>query len=201
MNRARGVVLTLAKVVASTRVRAVLSLGMVLGLGAAGTLAAWSDTATAQSGSFVVGSVDMKVNGADSYSFVSLGTTGMTPGAGKAAVLPISNTGSLAVTYDAKASSPGVLAPYLRVLVYSGGTATNTTATGTCSSSTVVGTTATPTTAGATIFAARPLAGKPATTAAVPDNLCVLVSLVNTTPFSMQSNSSVLTLSFAGTAA
>lgn len=201
MSRVHVTLRMLWMLLASTRIRAALSLGMVLGLGAVGTLASWSDTATATSGAFVVGSVDMKVNGADSYAFVTLGMTDMTPGASKAAMLPVSNTGSLAVTYVGKVSSPGVLAPYLRVSVRSGGSATNTSSTGTCSSTTVVGTTATPTTAGATIFSARALAGKPVASAAVPDNLCVLVSLVNTTPFSMENKSSVLTLAFTGTAA
>jgi predicted ribosomally synthesized peptide with SipW-like signal peptide len=186
---------------ASARVRAVLALGMVLGLGAFGTLAAWSDSATATSGPFVVGTVDMKVHGADSYGFVELGMTGMTPGASKAAMLSVSNTGSLAVTYEAKASSPGVLAPYLHVSVHLGGVATNTTTTGTCSSATVVGATVTPTVAGATIFSARPLAGTPAGGAAPADNLCVIVSLDNTTPAAMENKSSVLTLAFTGTAA
>ncbi|NKU63947.1 hypothetical protein GS891_12655 [Rhodococcus hoagii] len=38
-----------------SRTRAVASLGIVLGLGAIGTLAAWSDTATATSGVFSTG--------------------------------------------------------------------------------------------------------------------------------------------------
>jgi predicted ribosomally synthesized peptide with SipW-like signal peptide len=201
MNRMRAVLRKLWLVCASTRIRAVLALGIVLGLGAVGTLAAWSDTATATSGPFVVGTVDMKVHGADSYGFVELGMTGMTPGASKAAMLSVSNTGSLAVTYDAKASSPGVLAPYLRVSVHLGGVATNTTTTGTCSSATVIGTTVAPTSAGATIFSARPLAGMPAGGTAPADSLCVLVSLVNTTPAEMENKSSVLTLAFTGTVA
>ncbi|NKS62899.1 hypothetical protein GS493_09345 [Rhodococcus hoagii] len=39
------------RVLGGGRVRAALSLGIVLGLGSVGTLAAWSDTATATSGS------------------------------------------------------------------------------------------------------------------------------------------------------
>ncbi|NKW63306.1 hypothetical protein GS937_02055 [Rhodococcus hoagii] len=46
-----------------SRTRAVASLGIVLGLGAIGTLAAWSDTATATSGVFSTGSVSLTLNG------------------------------------------------------------------------------------------------------------------------------------------
>lgn len=202
MMQARVALRMLWKACASTKIRAILSLGMALGLGAVGTLAAWSDTASATSGAFVIGSVDMKVNGGDSYAFTTLGMTGMTPGSSKAAMLTVSNTGSLAVTYLAKASSPGILAPYLRVSVHAGGSATNTSTTGTCSSTTVVGTTVTPTTSpGATVFSARPLAGTPVGGSIATDSLCVLVSLVNTTPITMENKSSVLTLAFTGTAA
>lgn len=188
------------KACASTKFRAILSLGMTLGLGAAGTLAAWSDTASATSGTFTIGSVDMKVHGTDSYSFAELGMSGMTPGSSKAAMLAVTNTGSLAVTYLAKASSWGILAPYLRVSVHAGGSATNTSTTGSCSSATVIGSPTTPTTAGANIFTGRPLAGTSAGGTVATDNLCVMVSLVNTTPISMENKISVLTMDFTGTA-
>ncbi|MBY4129697.1 hypothetical protein HQO83_14965 [Rhodococcus fascians] len=45
----------------SARARAIMSIGIVLGLGAVGTLAAWSDTATATSGTFTTGRLDIKV--------------------------------------------------------------------------------------------------------------------------------------------
>lgn len=45
-----------------TRTRAVLSLGMVFGLGAVGTMAAWSDTATATTGMFSTSSVNVQMN-------------------------------------------------------------------------------------------------------------------------------------------
>lgn len=46
-----------------TRTRAVLSVGMVLGLGAVGTMATWTDSATATSGTFSVTSMKMVVDG------------------------------------------------------------------------------------------------------------------------------------------
>lgn len=45
------------------RTRAVLSLGMVLGLGAVGTMAAWSGSTTATSGMFSTGSIRLELNG------------------------------------------------------------------------------------------------------------------------------------------
>lgn len=56
-----------------TRTRAVLSLGMVLGLGAVGTMAAWTDQATATTGVFSTSSMQMKVDGKTStHEFAAL---------------------------------------------------------------------------------------------------------------------------------
>ncbi|WP_027503677.1 SipW-dependent-type signal peptide-containing protein, partial [Rhodococcus sp. UNC363MFTsu5.1] len=67
------------------------SLGIVLGLGAIGTLAAWSDTATATSGVFSTGSIDLQLNGQQgnpgAYAFATLTKTGMMPGNSVAATL------------------------------------------------------------------------------------------------------------------
>ncbi|MGW9569097.1 SipW-dependent-type signal peptide-containing protein [Prescottella equi] len=115
-----------------SRTRAVASLGIVLGLGAIGTLAAWSDSATATSGVFSTGSIDLKVNGADSYTFTSLAKTGMMPGDSVAAVLPVKNAGATSLTYTMKATSTtALLAPQLKVTILAGGsTADSKTCTG-----------------------------------------------------------------------
>lgn len=68
----------------SGRARAIMSVGIVLGLGAVGTLAAWTDNATATSGVFSTGSIEMKLNGdpgdPTAYGFTALTKTGMMPG-------------------------------------------------------------------------------------------------------------------------
>lgn len=108
-----------------TRTRAVLSLGIVLGLGAVGTLAAWSDTATATSGVFSTGSIKLKLADQDgpkaNYAFTTLTKADMMPGTTVAAVLPVSNTGSGDFKYTMGAvATTSDLAPYLKVTVSTG---------------------------------------------------------------------------------
>lgn len=89
----------------SARARAFMSIGIVLGLGAVGTLAAWSDTATATSGTFTTGRLDIKVgdpavdNNPIAFS-TTLANPAIFPGDTVAAGLLVSNaTGSVANTY------------------------------------------------------------------------------------------------------
>lgn len=108
-----------------SRSRAIASLGIVLGLGAIGTLAAWSDTATATSGVFSTGSIDLQLNGSqgnpDAYGFATLTKTGMMPGTSVAATLPVQNTGSTPFNYTMVANATSsTLAPQLKVLVSTG---------------------------------------------------------------------------------
>lgn len=110
---------------AGGKVRAIASLGIVLGLGAIGTLAAWSDSATATSGVFSTGSIDLQLNGnqgnPSAYAFASLTKTGMLPGASVAATLPVQNTGTTSFNYTmAAAATSSTLAPYLKVIVSTG---------------------------------------------------------------------------------
>lgn len=92
-------------VLISARARAIMSIGIVLGLGAVGTLAAWSDTATATSGVFTTGRLDIKVgdpavdNNPTAFS-TTLANPAIFPGDTVAAGLLVSNaTGSVANTY------------------------------------------------------------------------------------------------------
>ena len=89
----------------SARARAIMSIGIVLGLGAVGTLAAWSDTATATSGVFTTGRLDIKVgdpaidNNPSEFT-TTLANPAIFPGDTVAAGLLVSNaTGSVANTY------------------------------------------------------------------------------------------------------
>ena len=47
----------------SRRTRALLSMGVVLGLGSVTTLAYWTDSATLTGGSFASGTIDLKLDG------------------------------------------------------------------------------------------------------------------------------------------
>ncbi|MFC9515175.1 SipW-dependent-type signal peptide-containing protein [Nocardiaceae bacterium NPDC056970] len=121
-------------VLTGSRTRAVASLGIVLGLGAIGTLAAWSDTATATSGVFSTGSVDLRLNGdpgnPTAYNFATLTKSNMMPGNSVAATLPVQNSGVAPFTYTmAAAAATSALAPALLVTV-STGTSNGTACTG-----------------------------------------------------------------------
>lgn len=201
------------RVAISARSRAVLTLGVVLGLGAVGTLAAWSDTATATSGAFSTGSVDIQLNNDQgnptAYAFATLNMPNllsspnksiMLPGNSVAATLPVQNKGSLAFGYTLAASATGVLlAPYLTVAVYTGATASNTAATGTCggTGSSQIGTGTTLSTSGSVplIAISRALG---ATTGA--ETLCFVVTLSSSAPTTVQSETATATFVFTATA-
>lgn len=91
-----------------TRTRAVLSLGMILGLGAVGTMAAWSDTATATTGMFSTSSIQMKVDGKrPTSSFTKLNKTSMLPGNSTAGDIKVENTGTIDYKWAVSASGSG----------------------------------------------------------------------------------------------
>ncbi|NKR24481.1 hypothetical protein GS479_03695 [Rhodococcus hoagii] len=91
-----------------TRTRAVLSLGMVFGLGAVGTLAAWSDSATATTGVFSTSSIQMKVDGQrPTATFAKLKKNSMIPGNSVAGDIRVQNTGTVDYKWAMSASGTG----------------------------------------------------------------------------------------------
>lgn len=102
------------------RARAILSLGVVLGLGSVGTLAYWTDSATLTGGSFTTGTLDLTLSGAHNFS-TEFAAQNMQPGDSKAAVVTVKNAGSIDFTYTATGSGIGALAPLLRFTVTAGG--------------------------------------------------------------------------------
>lgn len=91
-----------------TRTRAVLSLGMVFGLGAVGTLAAWSDSATATTGMFSTSSIQMAVDGQrPTATFAKLKKNSMMPGNSVAGDIKVQNTGTVDYTWAVSASGTG----------------------------------------------------------------------------------------------
>jgi predicted ribosomally synthesized peptide with SipW-like signal peptide len=186
----------------SIRIRALLSIGTVLGLGAVGTLAAWTDEATATA-NFSAGTLDLTLatapggTPADSIAVTSLNMTAMYPGVSRAATIEVSNTGTVPLTYlvastaaNGPGGSGGDLGGALTVSIYTGGTATNDGSTGTCNG-TLVGTANIPLT-GPLLPTARPLA--PAGT----ETLCLVVALPATAPSDLQGTSTAVTFSFTG---
>ncbi len=104
-----------------TRVRAVMSIGIVLGLGAVGTLAAWTDSATATSSMFSAGAILLHVNNKhETSTMTSLAMVAMKPGDSVAGMLPVENKGTVDFRYTATVttSADSVLAPNLKVSAY-----------------------------------------------------------------------------------
>lgn len=108
-----------------TRTRAVLSLGMVLGLGAVGTMAAWTDQATATTGVFSTSSMQMKVDGQGASTAVTqLAAGDLMPRSSTAAMIDVSNTGTVPFTFTATATAQGDAqwAQSLTLEAFAGGT-------------------------------------------------------------------------------
>jgi predicted ribosomally synthesized peptide with SipW-like signal peptide len=184
------------------QIRALLSIGTVLGLGAVGTLAAWTDEATATA-TFSAGTLDLKLaavpggTAADSIAVTSLNMTGMYPGVSRAAVVEVSNSGTVPLGYllagtavNGSGGLGGNLGSALTVSIYPGGAATNSGSTGSCSG-TANGAGNIPL-IGSLLSTSRPLA--PGTT----EVLCLLVALPATAATELQGTSTTATFRFTG---
>jgi len=92
------------------RILAVLSLGVVLGLGAVGTSAYWTDQATVTGGTITAGRLNLKVGNPavenDPPQFTTdFAMTNMIPGSSKDALLKVTNAGTTKLTYTVTASA------------------------------------------------------------------------------------------------
>jgi predicted ribosomally synthesized peptide with SipW-like signal peptide len=120
----------LLRALSSTRARALLTLGMVLGLGAMTTLAYWTDTATVTTGSFTSGTLNLKVDGNEgnptAYSLTTFTAANLVPGESVAGSFAVQNTGNVDFTYTATGTATGALAPSLRFTVKTGATSSTT---------------------------------------------------------------------------
>lgn len=179
----------------STRFRALLALGMVLGVGGVTTLAAWTSSATATSGNITTGSINLNLNTTTqpelttTLNFSQLGKTGMIPGDSNTAILKVNNVGAgatLPLKYTITSTSNGALTTFLRMTVSSNGTVANKCADGT---NVVSSLPLTLTSNQAVGTADRPLA------AGATENLCVSVQLP-ASPMPPKSSSSSIVLTF-----
>ncbi len=175
------------KRIKSTRVRALLSIGMVFGLGAVGTLAYWTDSATLAAGTFTSGTLDIKLNGSDGpvgtpATFTGgFTTTNMQPGDQKSAAVSVQNAGSIDLTYSATGVSSGTLGSLLTFTVVA--------------NSSVSGTGCT---AGTTTYndlslasAATVIAGPRTILAGQNESVCVIAKLPSTTTTGQNTTGSV----------
>ena len=173
------------------RVRALLAVGTVLGLGAVGTLAAWTDSSTAATGTFSTGTIDIRLgSGAtdpNPFAFTSFALANMGPGSTTTATLQVNNSGSLPFTYNVSGSATNSgagndqLGSALTLQIYAGssctGTALNSPAKLTFSS----------------LTAARPLA------AGANETLCFRATLPSDASTALQGSSTVGSFVFTAT--
>ncbi|MCW2750340.1 MAG: hypothetical protein JWR83_1450 [Aeromicrobium sp.] len=126
----------------SGRVRALLSLGIALGLGAAGTFAFWTDDVVISGSSFTAGTLDLQVNNADSYTTTTLAMSAMVPGNSSAQILTLKNNGTAPLKYTMTGGLTGTdaaaynTAAALRLTVTVAGTITGSGNSATCSAGT-----------------------------------------------------------------
>ncbi|WP_238773597.1 SipW-dependent-type signal peptide-containing protein [Prescottella equi] len=172
--------------------RAVLSLGIVLGLGSVGTLAAWSDSATATSNEFKTGKIDLKLGpepGVDSYTFSAFNGSGLMPGSTVQAPLDLRNAGDAPFKYTIKAKVTGsaTVAPQIALSVFGTSNCTGT----------ALGAIAAMSTTDQDLLATNNARGPVATSTA--DTICVRATAGDRLTKAMQSQSVSVVLTFAAT--
>jgi predicted ribosomally synthesized peptide with SipW-like signal peptide len=189
------------QVIRSARVRAILSLGIVLGFGVTATLAQWTDTANVTTGTFTAGSLDLQIDGNQgkpaAYAKTALAMPDMYPGASVAAMLAVQNKSSAAkLTYTMTGSATGTLGAALKLKIFTGGTAANANGVGTCDGTQVGSEISLSNTAGTAIISTErgPLAASTGV-----ENLCFRVELPAAAPDALQGQSSVATFVFTAT--
>lgn len=124
------------------RTRALLSTGMVLGIGAVATSAYWTEDVavtgtTVQSGALHIDLASNDKVKPEAYSWTGLALGNMAPSTSRAAVLPVTNNsqGPVTFSYRIQASATGALGAALQVTVRRGGTSDGTV----CSGGTLIG--------------------------------------------------------------
>lgn len=182
----------------SMQIKALLSMGMLAGLGAVSTLAAWTGTATATSAPITAATVSLGVGATaanDNSYTVPINGSNWYPGMSQALPVVVKNTSSLALPYSITGSvtenAGGGLGHALHVVVTAG------TVTGTPPKTSCTGT---------------PLVNKPALSAFPPpavrpsslapqasETLCVQYSLPETAAAALQGNSATVKLTFTAT--
>ncbi len=176
------------------RLRALLALGVVVGLGSVTTGAYWTDDATVSGITLTSGKLDLKVDGLDSVTgYTSLTITNMVPGNTVAAVLTISNAGDAPFAYTATSSATNVdgknLAGALTVKVTGATSVTGTSPAATCGGTTLAGTGTT--LGGSLVTTARTI------TPTNNEKLCIQVTLPTAAANSVQSATTAVDLQFS----
>jgi predicted ribosomally synthesized peptide with SipW-like signal peptide len=190
------------------RLRALASLGMILGLGAAGTLASWSTSVNAATGMFSTGSIEMKLNGQrPTYAFTALNQINLAQGGSTAGMLPVQNTGMVNFTYVASATttdagtasygsaSAATLASNLTLSAFSGGSVTGSAGSETCTGGTLIDTAKSLSTTGPVNFITTPQAVATSTA----QNLCIQIKLNPAAPIGARMSAVNVAMQFTAT--
>lgn len=169
----------LGRALLSMKLRAVLTLGLVLGFGASLTGAFWTQSVSVPTTTFTAGKIDLQLNNTatGTYAFTTLALADVLPGNSVAAMIPVQNKSQFAklrFTMDARAT--GTLGSALSVSLYWGGAASNSGFTGTCSGTAVAGA-STLTATDQTLITSTLTDARPAIAPAAAENLCVRVEL------------------------
>ncbi|WP_148615016.1 TasA family protein [Nocardioides rubriscoriae] len=194
----------------SGRTRALLSLAAVgvlaTGMSVKGTFAFWTDSATAATGSFSAGTLDITVNGqlagqannGGSTTVASLTLGSMVPGESIAATFPVANNGSVPLTYNLTGTGSGGLAVTngMQYSVTFGGTATNTGSAATGNRAGSCGAVATDTNTTLLTSTASTFATARALAAGASDTVCVVARLSSQAPNALQGLSGTASLVF-----
>ena len=162
----------------SLKLRAVLALGLLLGIGASATGAFWTQTVAVPTTTFTSGTIDLQLNNASgTYAFTGLALADMLPGNSYAAMIPVQNKSQYAkLRYTMDARATGTLGSALTVSVFAGGTASNSSFAGTCSG-TALGSAVTMASADQTVVTSTVTDARPAIAAAGSESLCIRVEL------------------------
>lgn len=124
--------------VRSGRIRALLSLGVALGLGSISTFAYWTDGVAISGTAFTAGTLDLQVNNLDAYATTTLGMSAMVPGNSSAEILTIKNAGTAKMKYTLSGGLAGTdaaaynTAGALKLTVLSGATVSGSGVSATC---------------------------------------------------------------------
>jgi predicted ribosomally synthesized peptide with SipW-like signal peptide len=186
----------------SVRVRAFLSLGVALGIGAVGTFAYWTDDVVISGSSFTAGTLDLQVNDVNAYATTTLSMSAMVPGNTSSEVLVVKNNGTVPAKYTLTGGLGGTnAADYdtagangLLLTIRLGGTKSG----ATCISGTALVTDLPLTsTTSTTILTKRPTTAL--TASGGTESLCFQVKLADAAPSSLQGKTASATFTATGT--
>lgn len=180
----------------SQRLRALLGLGVLLGVGATGTFAFWTDDVTIAGTSFTAGRLDLQVNSLDTVTgYTALNLATMVPGNSTAGVLTIRNNGTAPLKYTAVTTASNAdgksLGAALAVKVTAATSVSGSSPAATCAGSALAGTAAALN--GSLITTGRLLA--PGATEAI----CVEVKLPDNAASTLQGATTNVGFTFTGT--